>query len=258
MFPVPPEDCVQEGPLHTGWELNLFRGNARQAFRQVPLESMIPIYMNTMDLFDEPRTIRAVWNHKEDYWTYRSWDKINKIPWAWMFSKGLLRREIRSRNIYHPAPPIGKHDFPFFNYATDTLYLYYGRCGIYENDQDELIEAMIGAANSLMIHQSNPNNPRLRFLQVTYCPYIDAIETLLDCFKDVGNLQQVTLTWHNHYGHNTNYVADWQNVRLEVKNGALKGYPWRIVMENHTGSVLYEKESPFTEEDEDSEGSNDW
>jgi hypothetical protein len=163
-----------------------------------------------------------------------------------MFSNGLLRGAIQSRNIYHPAPPVGKHDFPFFNYATDTLYLHYGRCGTDEIEQERLLEAMTVAGEALEKHQSNSRNPKLRFLQVTYCPFIEAVETVLACFHNVDTLERVTLKLHDHYDVNgPDYKTDWWNVHLEIKNGALKGNRWPVSIQDHRGFPMIKREGPF-------------
>lgn len=255
---------------------DLFDPAARTTVLRLPADCLAQIL--TDPALCEGREIRAIFNEVHASWTYKTFDPVNQIPWLIHYDKGVLQAEIH--RMYQPAPKLGHHTFPYFNYSRDTLVLDYPRCRYRgETEQANLIRAVRKAGKMLTEHQLDPKSPKLLRLRIAYCAFIDTPGKLLSPFASIKTMKEVTLQCHDHYALRNFYDGGWseeyrtsiqdddRDMTCIVNNGDLKGWPWPVYMANARGNIIEsdhedEDENDGEEEndkdnDEDSDGDND-
>jgi hypothetical protein len=125
------------------------------------------------------------------------------------------------------------------DYETAEFCFDYNRCGSRAEDDDEYLQAMGDAAEFVRNHNSKPQNPEIRALNLSWCPrHGDPISILQD-FADIPGLEKVDLVTHGHY--NRGGRADF-NLRDEEEEDMrymvmykLDHYTFDVKMFNHWG-----------------------
>ncbi|KAH6723864.1 hypothetical protein BKA61DRAFT_686749 [Leptodontidium sp. MPI-SDFR-AT-0119] len=213
----------------------------------------------------EERTIRAVWTHSENSWTYRCHTPANLMPFIIKAFQGNLRtRALRSH--FEKAPHLGLDAYPWFRYDSDTLYFEYRRCGSRSFDAQEYVDAMKAAARHLNAHVT-AGNPVIGRLELTWCQRQDGPSEILGFFRRINGIETITLRAHDHY---TDAYEDYQtnssnrlqydpsDMQKMVNRGELRGYPFVVKLMDVDGDemVFGAKPLPGRGEDYDSDGDN--
>lgn len=140
----------------------------------------------------------------------------------------------------HQAPELYNVPYDFLvDYSTAAFNFEYNRCGSRAEDYDEYLQAMEDAASIVMDHNSNPENPEIRTLQLSWCPRHNNPRSILEDFDDIPGLEQVDLVTHGHYKRGGR--ADF-NLRDEEEQDMrymvmyeLDDYSFGVKMFNHWG-----------------------
>jgi hypothetical protein len=150
----------------------------------------------------EEREIRVVWSASHNEWIYNSNDReIDLAP----FLITQMSKEDKQLAAYtfKPAPIFGiELGYPCFNYALDTLYLYYGYCGEQSYDMQQYSVAIHNAIHHIaLVQKENPTAPQVKFVKATWCPSLapTTIYNFAHKFTAIRGIQKLTLQVHSHF-----------------------------------------------------------
>jgi hypothetical protein len=167
------------------------------------------------------------------------WDTDKKL---WVFgdntslygsNRATLNKVVKE--FLHPAPRGGsRRDGPLINYLTDSLFFECHLCGVENNA--EFGRAMSEAAGIVFAHQSNPNNPPIRNLALSWCTGEVSLSPIL--VTSVKHLEHVTVVMHNHF-HEDRLDGEGPNCRFRdiaeaqgaILGGELEGYDFSVSIE---------------------------
>jgi hypothetical protein len=169
------------------------------------------------------------------------WD-TNKKRWVFGDNSDLYGSDRATLNkvveeFLHPAPRVGsRRAGPLINYLTDSLFFECHLCG--EDHNAEFDRAMAEAVDIVIAHQSNPNNPPIRNLALSWCTGDPSVSTILGPVASVKHLEHVTVVMHRHFdedrldgeGPNCRF-RDIREAQGAIIGGELKGYAFSASIE---------------------------
>ncbi|KAF8852134.1 hypothetical protein BDZ45DRAFT_749973 [Acephala macrosclerotiorum] len=227
------------------------------------------IYLSTMTAaltVNEPRVIRAIWDHQAQQWTYRCFSPPNTIPASAWVDKGALQSLVPY--TLQDAPTLNNlSPYGHFNYNIDELFLDYQRCGNRSYDQKEYKKAMYAAINALVAHYNHPGTGKLKFLRISWCQQEESPGGFLWGLKGVRSLERVILDSHDHYedpetceevGGNARgrKARDEQAMDYVVEDGDLERCGLYVILYGPHGGVVGTANDPEEDDNED-EGEED-
>lgn len=139
------------------------------------------------------------------HFTYNTNTKVDLLP-VLITQLDDVQKQLATTMV-HRAPSLGGESYPAFNYALDTLYLFYGRCGWEEAEHDKYWQAIQFAIQTISKFAiDNTAIPPLRRIKVTFCPHmineygVDG-SAFVCLFNVLPNLQNLELVPGDHCKH---------------------------------------------------------
>ncbi|CZR65151.1 uncharacterized protein PAC_15051 [Phialocephala subalpina] len=216
-----------------------------------------------------PRTIRAIWDHCNNRWSYRSFEEFNTIPAVIWYEKGLYADF--ATGLFLPAPSLGPlPQYKYFDYKKDTLFLDYARCGNTLAGQYEYPRAIKKALRALVAEHMKEGSPKLKYLKITWCQQEDSPTDFLNILRKITSLEKVTLLSHDHYvdpmksydtcdvGASGREERDNDAMKAVVNAGELNFYPFEIKFCDRNGNPVEVDEESEEEDEEDESESEEY
>ncbi|KAL2075278.1 hypothetical protein VTL71DRAFT_221 [Oculimacula yallundae] len=169
-----------------------FMGDAR---KKLPYEMRAMVLVKKF--LPGPRTIRVIYDSIGEHWTYRCKSPPNQVPFVIHGLKDMMAP--LARNILKPAPFMGLDQYPWFNYATDTIFFEYLSCEATSEGNPKYVAAMKEVSAYLRDHNKDKLQKPVRQIKITWCHNESRPQPILDRFRGIRHLEKITLVAHDHY-----------------------------------------------------------